>query len=356
MAFTFEPISPSEAGFNDALEADLDKAIAGKSVWNLHGLVILRHGHLVLERYFEGEDNARGRPLGHVAFTPGTLHDLRSVSKSIVGLLYGIALGEGKVPAPEQPLSAAFPEYSDLFADAGRAAWTVRHVLTMTMGTDWDELGVPYTDPTNSEIAMDRSADSYRYVLGLPVVTAPGKHWIYNGGATTLLGRMIVKGTGVSLHDYARRMLFDPLGIVGAEWLADDKGDHFAASGLRMTPRDLARIGMLMLSGGALDGRQIVPASWVERSMTPYVDVDDIRSYGYHWYMGRWSYVVANAPRWDRNRIARFRSAIGNGGQRLFLFPDLDLAVAVTAGNYDAPDQWVPPTRLVRDVILPNLL
>src|SRR5216684_7134072 len=177
-------VAPAEAGFAGDLEARLDKAIAEKRIWNLHSVVIMRNGRLVLERYFDGQDDARGRPLGVVSFKPDTLHDLRSVSKTIVGLLYGIALAAGKVPPPEAPLLASFPEYADLAADPARSRWTVHHVLTMTMGTDWDELGVPYSDPTNSEIAMDLAPDRYRFVLGALVVMEPGKRWIYNGGAT----------------------------------------------------------------------------------------------------------------------------------------------------------------------------
>jgi CubicO group peptidase (beta-lactamase class C family) len=184
-------ISPSEAGFTSDLEALLDKAITEKRVWNLHGVVIVRKGRLVLERYFEGDDNARGSPLGTIAFKADTLHDLRSVSKSIVGLLYGIALADGKVPPPEAPLFASFPEYADLAADPARNRWTIQNLLTMTMGTDWDELSVPYSDPTNSEIAMDMAPDRYRFVLGGPVVMEQGKRWIYNGGATALLARII---------------------------------------------------------------------------------------------------------------------------------------------------------------------
>jgi CubicO group peptidase (beta-lactamase class C family) len=135
-------ISPSEAGFTSDLEAPLDKAIKEKRVWNLHCVVIVRKGRLVLERYFEGDDNARGSPLGTIAFKADTLHDLRSMSKSIVGLLYGIALADGKVPPPEAPLFASFPEYADLAADPARNRWTIQNVLTMTMGTDWDELSV----------------------------------------------------------------------------------------------------------------------------------------------------------------------------------------------------------------------
>jgi CubicO group peptidase (beta-lactamase class C family) len=120
----------------------------------------------------------------------------------------------------------------------------------MTMGTDWDELSVPYSDPTNSEIAMDMAPDRYRFVLGAPVVMAPGQRWIYNGGATALLARIIAKGTGKPLHEFARVALFDPLGIGPTEWYTDQSGEAIAASGLRMTPRDLARIGLMTLKGG----------------------------------------------------------------------------------------------------------
>ncbi|MBV8578491.1 MAG: serine hydrolase, partial [Acetobacteraceae bacterium] len=113
-------ISPNEAGFTSDLEARLDEAITEKRVWSLHGVVVVRKGRLVLERYFEGDDNARGSPLGKVTFDADTLHDLRSVSKSIVGLLYGIALADGNVPPPEAPLFASFPEYADLAADPAR--------------------------------------------------------------------------------------------------------------------------------------------------------------------------------------------------------------------------------------------
>ena len=217
-------ISPNEAGFTSDLEARLDEAITDKRVWDLHGVVIVRKGCLVLERYFEGDDNARGSPLGKVVFDADTLHDLRSVSKSIVGLLYGIALADGKVPPPETPLLASFPEYADLAADPARNRWTIYNALTMTMRTDWDELSVPYSDPTNSEIAMDMAPDRYRFILGGPVVMESGQRWIYSGGATALLARIIAKGTGKPLREFARETLFDPLGIGPTEWYTDRSG------------------------------------------------------------------------------------------------------------------------------------
>lgn len=348
--------SPVEAGLAPDLSERLDRLIADKRAWNIHGVVVARHGKIVLERYFEGQDSRRGQPLGSVAFDTGTRHDLRSVSKSIVGLLYGIALARGKVPPPEAPLLRAFPQYADLAADPGRARWTVHHVLGMTMGTDWDELGVPYTDPTNSEIAMDMAADRYRYVLSLPIVVEPGTRWTYSGGATALLGRMIADGTGRSLHDFARESLFDPLGLAVTEWLVDAKGDAFAASGLRMRPRDLACIGQLLLHEGEIDGTAIVPREWIARATTGHVNCDEVRRFGYHWYMGSFGFTVPSSPRWNRSRLEPFQGAYGNGGQRLWVLPGMELVVAVTAGNYDVPDQWVPPTRALREVVLASVV
>jgi len=348
-------VSLSEPGFKSDLEALLDKATAEKRVWNLHGVVIMRDGRLVLERYFEGEDNARGTPLGKVAFKADTLHDLRSVSKGIVGLLYGIALGDGKVPPPEATLFASFPEYIDLAADPARNRWTIQNVLTMTMGTDWDELGVPYTDSANSEIAMDMAPDRYRFVLGAPVVMEPGRRWVYNGGATALLARIIERGTGKPLHAFARETLFDPLEIGPTEWFTDDHGETIAASGVRMTPRDLARIGLMMLKGGMWGERRVVPAQWIERSTSPMVDIDETRQYGYQWYLGKFDFTASTGPWLNQSRLERYWGGIGNGGQRLFVFPGLDLVVAITAGNYDTTDQGVPSTRVIRELVLPAL-
>jgi CubicO group peptidase (beta-lactamase class C family) len=350
--FQWQPVAPAEVGFAPDIEARLDRLIADKRAWNLHGVVVVRRGRLVLERYFEDEDSARGDNLGRVAFSADTLHDMRSVSKGIVGLLYGIALEHGKVPSPEAPLFSAFPEYADL-ATAGQEKLTIHHVLTMTLGTDWDESSLPYSNPANSEIAMDLAPDRYRYVLERPVVREPGKRWTYCGGATALLGRIIVKCTGKPLHDFAREALFDPLGLGPTEWLSDDKGQPYAASGLRMTPRDLARVGVMMAGGGTAGGMHVVPAQWLERCTTAMVSVDELRRYGYQWYVADIAY--GEPLGWAVRNLERMWMALGEGGQRLFVLPELQLVVAITAGNYGTDDQWIPSTRVLREVVLASL-
>lgn len=232
--------SSTGTGLAEDLGERLDQGVQSGELANLHAVVVMRHGRLALERYFEGEDERWGEPLGKVAFNADSLHDVRSVSKSVVGLLYGMALAEGKVPALDTPLVQAFPAYSDLAADEGRRGILISHALGMTMGLQWDE-DLPYSDPRNSEIAMERSSDRYRYVLEQPIVAPPGERWCYSGGATALLGHLIAQGSGMPLLDYARHKLFAPLGIDQAEWTPGTNGEAAAASGLRLRARDLAR-------------------------------------------------------------------------------------------------------------------
>ncbi|MBG0819478.1 serine hydrolase [Planomonospora sp. ID91781] len=316
----------------DALAERLAHAADRGRVPDLHGVVAAHRGEVVLEHYGEGEDFRLNEPLGHVRFTPDTLHDVRSVTKSVVGLLYGIALGEGRVPEPGEPLLRHFPEYPDLAADPRRAALTVEHALTMTLGLEWDE-SAPYTSPANSEIAMEFAPDRFRYILERPIVDEPGVRRSYCGGATALVARLVEKGTGSALEDYARTRLFEPLGIGRFEWTTGTDGRALAAAGLRLTPRDLLAIGRLVLERGA----GIVPESWLETALSPHVRIDEDSHYGYQWYVG---------DTWT--------AAFGNGGQRIHVVPALDLVVAVTAGRYNLPDQSTAAV-VVDEVVLAGI-
>ena len=339
--------SPAVAAGGD-LAARLAEMQRDGRVSGLHILLVSRGEQILLEHYGAGEDESWGKPLGNVAFGPTVLHDLRSVTKSIVGMLYGIALADGKVPPPEAKLYEQFPEYADLPGQPGRDRITVGHVLSMTLGTEWDELTIPYGDPRNSEVAMELSPDRYRFVLERPIVGEPGVKWTYNGGATALLGRLITKGTGDKLPDYARRMLFDPLGLGPTEWSHGMQGEAAAASGLRMRAPDLLRIGQMVLAGGAWQGRQIVPRAWLQQSTTPSVTIEGTARYGWHWYLGD---IAVGTPA----RTERLISGIGWGGQRLFLVPALDLVVAMNAGNYRKAgiEQRRLANTLLNDLVLP---
>lgn len=343
---------PAAAGFSPDISDKLDAGVRSGLLRGLHAVLVSRGDRLVLERYYPGADESWGQPLGTITFGLDTLHDLRSVTKSIVGLLYGIALDRRLVPPPDAPLLAQFPEYPDLAADPARASLTIDNALTMTMGFAWDEQR-PYTDPANSEIAMEKAPNRYRYVLDRPIVAAPGTRWIYSGGAVALIGALIARGTGMKLQEFARQALFAPLGIDRFGWAEGSDGVASAASGLRLRPRDLLRMGALVLAHGQWNDRQIVSRQWLDASFKPVVstgggDLANIQ-YGRLWYL---SEAAAPALAGLRRSIGAF----GNGGQRLWLMPDAGLAVAVLCGNYNAPDQWVTPIRIWREIVLANLL
>jgi CubicO group peptidase (beta-lactamase class C family) len=322
----WEREEPQSLGVANDLGVRLDEGVKSGDLENLHGVFIVRRGKVALERYYKGEDERWGTPLGAVEFSPASLHDLRSVSKSVVALLYGIALAEGKVPELNAPVIESFPSYRDLTREQARRGILMSHVLSMTMGLDWNE-ELPYTDPRNSELAMERSFDRYRYILEQPIVEAPGQRWRYSGGATAILGHLIAKGTGMSLLEFARARLFEPMGIVTTAWTPGTNAEPAAASGLRMRAPDLARVGQLMLQQGRWGDRQVVPSSWITACLTPQVTAFEGVQYGYQWYV---------ATRRDKSLAYM---AFGLGGQRLVVVPSLDLVYVIFMGNYRRADQ-----------------
>ena len=334
--------SAAESGFKASLGESLDAAYAAGELEGLHAVVLVRHGKLVLERYYRGEDETWGRSIGMVTFDPEVKHDLRSVSKSVVSLLYGIALAEGKVPPLDAPVIAQFPQYPDLAANRARRQITVEHLLTMTTGLEWNE-DLPYTDKRNSEVAMEYAADRYRFVLEQPIVEPPGRNWDYNGGATALLGKLIADGTGQDLVDFAEARLFAPLEIADFHWSRGYDREPAAASGLRLRPRDLAKIGQLVLNEGRWGGKQVVPADWLRASHTPKVRAFEELSYGYQWWLG----VGKSGKPWQ--------AGFGNGGQRIWIYPHLDVVLVVMAGNYNQPDAWKMPLSVLLDHIAPAI-
>jgi CubicO group peptidase (beta-lactamase class C family) len=322
----WERASPEGMGIAPDLPERLAQGVKSGALANLHGVAMVRRGKLVLESYFTGQDERWGAPLGTVAFNADTLHDVRSVSKSVVSLLYGIALEERKVPSLNTPLLEAFPAYPDLAQDDRRRQIHIHHALSMTMGLEWNE-DLPYSDPRNSEIAMERSPDRYRYVLERPIVTPPGEKWRYNGGTTALLGHLIAKGAGKPLLDFAREKLFTPLGIEKVEWTLGLNGEAAAASGLRMRPTDLAMIGQLLLQRGKWNGRTIVPGKWIAESLTSRAESYEGLQYGYQWFLVK------------RRDGSPSYMGIGYGGQRLVVIPALELAYVIFMGNYRRADQ-----------------
>ncbi|QBF32357.1 serine hydrolase [Thalassococcus sp. S3] len=329
------------------MQTALDLGYRAGLLNGLHAVYLLEAGDLVLEAYFEGEDENWGRPLGQRSFGPNARHDIRSVTKSVTSLVYAIALDQGLVPAPDAPLLASFPEYPDLADNDRRRSWTVAHALNMTLGTSWNE-SLPYSDPRNSEIGMEIADDRYRFVLAHDPIDPPGTYWNYNGGATALIGALIERGTGKNLADYAQEVLFDPLGIGDAEWNAGRDGVHSAASGLRLTAPELARIGELVRQEGVWQGTQIVPQDWVTLISTPQITTAFGSEYSHFWWLTRQYARGSDTP-------LSMLHAAGNGGQRLYILPELDLTMVVFAGAYNRPDDWMTPTLVLQRIVLANV-
>lgn len=337
--------SVEESGLDRARLEAMTDVVRTHPALNIHAILIERDGRLVYEEYFSGQDERGGRPLGVVAFTRDTTHDVRSITKSVVSALVGIAHGAGFIPSLDAPLLDYFPEYTDL-DQAQRRAITIRHALTMSSGLEWNE-DVPYNNPKNDEIAMDRSADPLRYVLSRQIVAAPGTSWRYNGGTTQLLGTIVQRATKRPLKEYAEEVLFSPLGISRFEWRGNLAGIPSAASGLRLRARDVARFGSLYLHDGRWNERQIVPRDWVYESTRRRLTFpgQKTRGYAYQW----WHTCYAT-----RSGDVEVPTAVGNGEQRIFLLRAQQAVVTVLSGRYNDFSTH-PPERLLLDYIIPAL-
>ncbi len=323
----------------NALEALQPRIVSGE-LPGVHS-VIVRHGEKnLVEWYFSGYDQTILKDLGHVDFTSTTLHDVRSVTKSVVSLLFGIAMHDGLITSLDTPVVSWFPEYTDLPAATTRDV-TLRHVLSMTSGWNWDEFTYPYTDPRNSEIAMELAEDPIRHVLTQPRVSQPGEQFHYSGGDVALIGAILARVSGKPLDQYATEKLFAPLGIAQHGWSKRVDVPR-AASGLRLAAPDMMKIAELVMAKGRHHEQQIVPAAWIQSMTSQQIAIPDTRApgngYGYFWWLGQTEGVD-------------WIGAIGNGGQRIWIVPSLNLRVVTTMGLYDSPEQGRVPATILAAAI-----
>jgi len=287
-----------------------------------------RNGVIVYEQHFAGDDQRGSTWVGVIPHDANTLHNMESITKSVVALLVGIAFDRGWLKNLDARIFSFLPEYRDLHTpDNDRV--TLRHLLSMTSGLDWPERAISSNNPENIVRRGYASPDPYRFVLERFVEAPPGTAWNYNGGGVWLLGLILRKVAEQPLDQFANEALFKPLGIEEWEWAPFPNGDPGTSGSLHLRPRDLAKLGQLVLDGGVWQGRRIVSADWINqmtaRQSPQGFSFGSWRSYGYLWWQGRSSI---------ENREIDWVGAVGRGGQRLYVVPTLRLVVAVTAGLY----------------------
>ena len=333
------------SGIDSSALEKIDPVIRNGTYPNIHSLLIARNGKLVYERYWPGKDESWGIDLGVVNHDKDSLHDIRSISKSIVSSCVGIAVDQGKIKSVDQKVFDFFHEYEKL--DTGlKSELTIKHLLSMSSGLVWNE-EVPYDNPENSEVRMIRSPNPVEYVLSQPMDAQPGTTWKYNGGTTQLLAAIIEKTTGKKIDLFAREYLFQPMGIRRFEWAKYPGTDlPAAASGLRLRSRDLLNFALLYNNKGKWNDKQVVSEKWIEESFRPQVSRPGEGAYGYQFWL--WTEKVGNK---DIPIVA----CIGNGDQRIFFDNTHDMVVVITAGNYNKWNIENDASALLRDFVYPAL-
>jgi len=305
---------------------------------NIHSLLIIKNGKLVTEAYFDGWNRDR-------------LHSLRSVSKSFISTLVGIAIDKGKIQNVDQKVFDFFPEYADLNNEQ-KDQMEIRHVLTMSAGLQWDEFTYfGLDDYRNDEYAVERSGDRLKYLLGKEIDHSPGDYFLYNSGLSILQSALIKKSTGESADVFAKKNLFEPLNITNY-YLRMNKDGYVGAVPLFLRPRDMAKLGQVFLDSGKWKDKQIVSADWVAVASSSVISNTSSfaastpeTGYGYNWWTEKFKI---------NNTVIQTFAAEGNGGQYIFVIPVLNAVVVFTGGNYST-DQGAP-FGMMSSVILPAMM
>jgi len=317
--------TPESRGMDPGLLLEADRQ-ARATLPDLSALLVVRDGYLVFEEYYN--DHERDEPI-----------NVRSITKSVTGALVGIALAEGRLESLDQTIGELIPDRIPADADPRTPDITLRHLLTMTSGWDWDI----YADyPTI--IASDDWVD---LTLSLPVVYEPGTVYAYNTGGSHLLSVIVEEATGRDPADYAEEKLFAPLGIEPGDWQRSPQGERVGGFGLELTARDLAKFGYLYLNNGEWDGEQIVPADYVEAATT-YQSAGDstgLAAYGYQWWVT--TTYFAGYP-------AYF--GLGYGSNFVYVVPALDLVVVAAVARRLPPEELRANRPLFENYIIPAVI
>lgn len=270
-----------------------------------------------------------------------SLHDIRSITKSITSAAVMLALDQGKIKNLDQRLFDFFPEYSK-YAEGRKKDITVRHLLTMTSGLNWQE-----EQSYNDSLKKHDVSYALDFILRQPLVDEPGSKFSYNSASTQLLAHIVEKATGMDIEKFTVKYLFQPLGIKYFEWTKEKNRLISAWGGLRMRSRDLMRFGMLYFNGGKWNDKQIISSNLVEESMRTHIYSEEPYGYGYQF----WTLVDS-----VQDQSVKTIEASGNGGQKIEINRSKNLILVITAGNYDLHNLRKTPYDLYLDFVYPAVI
>jgi len=301
---------------------EMIEVLSGGDFGEINSILIVRNGKLVFEEYFDG-------------FSKNDLHELRSTTKSIASLLMGIANDKNLIESVEQKLLDFFPGYKNTLAGEWQNI-TLKHVLSMTIGLSWN-------DRFHDNI-WNLSDDVIKSTFEQKFKSKPGEKFEYQSPQINLLASVIMNTTGESVQKFAEENLFKPLGIKKYLWKNFKHNNYPLMDGsLALRPRDMAKIGQMILNKGSFDGNQVISKEWIEESSSFKVEADEFFDYGYLWWLGESH---------SRPGIKVIFSN-GLGGQHIVIIPDLSVVIVTTGENYDKPAGLL--IKMIDKYILPAI-
>jgi CubicO group peptidase (beta-lactamase class C family) len=325
---TYEWISadPGEHGFDPVLLNKTIEVIKNESI-PISSLIVARNGYAVLEY---------GLATNNISLS------IYSCTKGITSLLVGIAIDKGYIESVDNPISDYFNSSEWENPDPRKNSITIRHILTMSTGFDYDELSVPYGEAGNDFDSWHRSRDWVQFMLDLPMYIDPGIQFNFSTGASHLLSAILYQATDQKPLDFANQYLFGPIGVSSITWWDTDRqGIHNGGSGIRMTPRDMARIGHLILNNGTWNGTQVISENWVKNATSP--QIHDF--YGYQWW-------VLPEEKYGKGAC---NSAGFYDNLKITVLQEYDLVVVITSAYGEGiVAEW--NRKLITDYIIPAII
>ena len=338
----WDTVMPESVGLASKPLHDMETAIRAGEFKKIGSVLVARRGKLVYEGYFDGD--------------AGTLRDTRSATKSITGTLVGIAIREKKLSGVDSRVLELLPERARKMQnpDPRKEKIRVEDFLTMSSPLECDD----WNDASRgNEERMYVIEDWAQFILDLPVrghmrvgerETPPkyGQYFSYCTGGVFVLSEVLEKATGQRTDRYAQEKLFGPLEITDAQWVYSPLNVPQTGGGLRLTSRDLMKIADLYRNRGTWQGGRILDEAWVKASTTPHSQIDEETEYGYLWWLKTFKAG-------GKGYLAYFMN--GNGGNKVAVFPGLDLTVVITSTNYNTRGMHEQTEKLLTDYILASV-